>query len=126
MTKSRLLPDVLGLEPGKITVALFSQTGCNFCEEVREHYLRPLMASRPPRIAFAEFELDGVRRIQDFNQGRPSEAEFARARSARFAPTVMFFGSRGEVIAAPIVGLSRDFFGAYLDQRIETALKASG
>ena len=51
---------------------------------------------------------------------------FARECKARFAPTVMFFGPTGEVLAEPIVGLSRDFFGAYLEQRIQMASKAIG
>ena len=55
-----------------------------------------------------------------------TEAEFARERGAKFAPTVMFFGTAGESLAPTIVGLSRDFFGAYLDERIQIASKAVG
>ncbi len=126
MTLSKLLPDVLAFEPGWLTIALFSQPDCEFCEVVREHYLRPLMATRPRRITAAEFQLNGSRRIKAWAQGKPTEAEFARERKARFAPTLMFFGPAGEELAAPIIGLSRDFFGAYLDQRIQAASKALG
>jgi hypothetical protein len=38
----------------------------------------------------------------------------------------MFFDPQGRSIADPIVGLSKDYFGAYLDQRLQVALKASG
>ena len=57
-----------------MTVALFSQRQCAFCEEVREHCL----------------------------------------------------GAAGQELAPPAVGLSRDFFGAYLAQRIQIASKAVG
>ena len=124
MTSSKLLPGILAFEPGWLTIALFSQPDCEFCEVVREHYLKPLMATRPWRIAAAEFRLNGARRINAWAQGNPTEAEFARARKVRFAPTLMFFGPSGKELAAPIVGLSRDFFGAYLDQRIQAASKA--
>ena len=126
MIASKLLPDLLAFKRGWMTIALFSQRDCEFCEEVRENYLRPVVRSRRPRIAVAEFERSGTRRIRDWTERGPTEAEFARERKARFAPTLMFFGSTGEVLVEPIVGLSRDFFGAYLEQRIQTASKAIG
>ena len=126
MASPKLLPDVLAIEPGWLTIVLFSQPDCVFCEEVREHYLKPLLAARPRHIAAAEFQLDGSRRIKVWSQGTQGEAEFARQQKARFAPTLMFFGPEGEQLAPPIVGLSRDFFGAYLDQRIQAASKALG
>ena len=126
MTASKLLPDRLAFEAGWMTIALFSQRDCAFCQEVRDNYLEPMVRSRRPRIKAAEFELNGVRRIRDWAERGPTEAEFARECKARFAPTVMFFGPTGEVLAEPIVGLSRDFFGAYLEQRIQTASKVIG
>ncbi|MDE2628370.1 MAG: hypothetical protein KGL99_14555 [Burkholderiales bacterium] len=125
MKSLRLLPDVLGLQPGTVNVVLFSQAGCEFCAEVREHYLKPLLATRPRRVVIAEFELDGTRRLRDWSRRELTQADFARANRARFAPTLMFFGARGQTLAEPIVGMSRDFFGAYLDERIAAALRAA-
>jgi len=125
MKSSKLLPAVLGVDPGTVTVVLFSQSNCEFCAEVREHYLKPLIATHPRRVVVAEVELDGTRQLRDWTRGELTQAEFARANHARFAPTLMFFGAHGEVLAAPIVGLSRDFFGAYLDERIGTALRVA-
>lgn len=118
---SKLLPDVPAVESGWLTIALFSQPDCVFCEEVRENCLKPLLAARPGHIAAAEFQLNGSGLIKAWSQGTQSEAEFARQQRARFAPTLMFFGPLGEQLAPPIVGLSRDFFGAYPDQRIQAA-----
>ena len=126
MTASRLLPNRLAFETGWMTIVLFSRPDCAFCKEVRENYLGPMVRSRPPRIVAAEFELNGARRITDWTERGPTEAEFARDCKARFAPTLMFFGPTGAVLAEPIVGLSRDFFGAYLEQRIQTASKVIG
>ena len=123
MTVLTLLPDRLAFEAGWMTIALFSQPGCTFCKEVRENYLKPMVRSRRLRIVAAEFELNGTRRIRDWTERGPTEAEFARECKAHFAPTLMFFGPAGEALAEPIVGLSRDFFGAYLEQRIQTASK---
>lgn len=125
MKSFQLLPDVLGLQPGTVNVVLFSQSGCEFCVEVREHYLKPLLATHPRRVVVAEVELDGTRRLRDWSRNELTQADFARAHHVRFAPTLMFFGARGQTLAEPIVGMSRDYFGAYLDDRIATALRTT-
>ena len=92
MTLPKPHPDMFAFEPGWLAIALFSQPDCKFCEVVREHCLEPLMATRPRRIAAAEFRLSGSRRNSAWAQAKPTEAEFARERKARFAPTLMCFG----------------------------------
>jgi thioredoxin-related protein len=120
------LPSLLDVEPGGVTVVLFSQPDCEFCAEVREHYLRPMMAARQRRVAIAEANIELTTPIRDWSGKDMPQREFARLRGARFAPTVMFFDAQGRPVAEPIVGLSKDYFGAYLEQRIQIALKAAG
>ncbi|MDE2095325.1 MAG: thioredoxin, partial [Burkholderiales bacterium] len=81
--------------------------------------------TRPRRVVIAEFELDGTRRLRDWSRRELTQADFARANRARVAPTLRFCGARGQTLAEPIVGMSRDFFGAYLDERIAAALRAA-
>ena len=110
---------------GGIVVLLFSQVDCEFCAEIREHYLRPLLAERRAGVAVAESRIDADWAIRDW-QGRPTTQRlFAASQDVRFAPTVMFFDASGRSLASPIVGLSSDFFGGYLEQRIATALAAA-
>lgn len=118
------LPSKLHVEPGAITVVLFSQPGCVFCAEVREHYLRPLMAARRQFVVVAEADIESSAPIRDWRGKDVSQREFATASGARFAPTVMFFDAQGRAMADAIVGLSKDYFGAYLDQRLQSALRA--
>jgi hypothetical protein len=107
-----------------LTVVLFSQDGCVYCATAREHYLRPLAATRPAGLVVAEVELGRPRVLLDWRGERRSHAAFARAHGVRFAPTVMFFDPQGRELAPAIVGLSHDFFGAYLDARIASAQDA--
>lgn len=116
---------MLGVEAGWVTVVLFSQPDCEFCAEVREHYLQPLLAARRQRITVAEAGIESTGLIRDWGRRDLAQRDFARERGVRFAPTVMFFDARGRSVAEPIVGLSKDFFGAYLDQRLQIALRAS-
>lgn len=115
------LPDALGRATGTLTVVLFSQEGCAYCTTAREHYLRPMAATRPAGVVIAEVELGRTRTLLDWQAQRRTHAEFARAHGVQFAPTVMFFDPRGRELAPAIVGLSHDFFGAYLDARIASA-----
>ena len=119
------LPSKLGSESGRITVLLFSQPGCEFCAEIRERYLRPLIATAARTVVVAEADIESSATLRDWNGRDVAQRVFATSHGVRFAPTVMVFNAKGVAAAAPIVGLSRDYFGAYLNQRIETALKAS-
>ena len=118
------LPDALGRATSTLTVVLFSQEGCAYCATAREHYLRPLAATRPTGLVIAEVELGRPRVLLDWRGKRRTHAAFARAVGVRFAPTVMFFDPQGRELAPAIVGLSHDFFGAYLDARITSAQAA--
>lgn len=120
-----LLPDQLTTSPGAVNVLLFSQEGCPFCAIVRENYLKPMRQSPPSeRIRIAEVELGSDRELRNW-QGQPvSHAEFSRALRVRFAPTLLFCDSAGKELAERIVGLSNDFFGAYLDAAVRKSLAA--
>lgn len=118
------LTDVLSTRGRRVNVVLFSQPGCEFCAEERENYLQPLAAQARQELTVLEVELDAAKKMRDWQGRLVTQGEFARASGARFAPTVMFFNASGKQVAEPIVGLSRDFFGLYLEQRIATALRA--
>jgi hypothetical protein len=119
------LPAAHDVPPGGIAVVLFSQVDCEFCAEIRDHYLKPLLAERRVGVAVAESRIDADLPIRDW-QGRPTTQRlFAASQGVRFAPTVMFVDASGRSLADPIVGLSSDFFGGYLEQRMAIALAAA-
>lgn len=125
MEDARPLPNRLEARPGGIAVVLFSQADCEFCAEIRENYLRPLLAERRAGVAVAESRIDADAPIRDWRGRDATQRSFAAQQDVHFAPTVMFFDGAGRSLAAPIVGLSRDFFGIYLEQRIAGALSAA-
>lgn len=129
----------------KPVVALFSQAGCPYCEALRREQLHPLAAEQHKRgVIVVEFDIaDG----RSFAPKAPESSPGAGARRAtqpgaqpwlaagapvalahtlgiRVAPTVAFLGARGE-LAERLVGYgARDFYSAYLDDRIESARTA--
>ena len=120
------LPSILNVEQGRFSVVLFSQPDCEFCAEVREHYLRPMLLAHPRQMTVAEANIELTAPIRDWSGKDVPQRDFARLEGARFAPTVMFLDGQGKPVADPIVGLSKDYFGAYLEQRLQIARKAVG
>ena len=119
-------------------VALFSTAGCGWCEALRSEQLQHLARDARRRgVLVVEFDLADRRAFSGAGTGiagkglpapawptAGSPAELARLLGVRVAPTLVFLGPSGEA-AAPLVGYtSPDFYGAYLDERIEQARTA--
>ena len=109
-----------------VVVALFSLPGCPFCEAIRRDQLRPLareQASRQLRVV----EYDLTDRTPFGPSGTipaapQSPAALAAALDIRLAPTVVFLAPDGSELAERLIGYpSPDFYGAYLEQRLEQA-----
>ena len=111
-------------------VALFSREGCGWCEAIRREQLAHLAREAQARgVLVVEFDLADARpfsppapreRSEDW-ASEESPAALARRLGIRVAPTVAFLGRGGE-LAERLVGYgSPDFYGAYLDQRIDQA-----
>ena len=112
----------------RVLVGLFSRPDCVFCAALRRDQLVHLVReSDHLGIIVAEFDLTMKTRFGGADASSPfgdSPAEFARRMNVRATPTLVFMGEDGEV-AERLVGYgSPDFYGAYLDDRIETAKRA--
>ncbi|MBL0421602.1 hypothetical protein JI739_14695 [Ramlibacter sp. AW1] len=107
----------------KSLVLMVSLEGCPYCKLVRESYLLPLRAEGQPVV---QIELNLPAPVAD-PQGRPTTHEqLVREWNVRVAPTLLFLGRGGAELAPRLVGVGNpDFYGAYLDQRIETANRAA-
>ena len=103
-------------------VVMVSLEGCPFCKVVREHHLLPMqrdglpvvqlnMRDKTPVLGF-----DGVTQTQD---------ALIRQWGVTLAPTVLFFGERGQEVAARLKGAYLpDFYSAYLDDQLSVARRA--
>lgn len=109
---------------GQPLVVMTSLPGCPYCDLVRDHHLGPMSAAGD-LMAVQLNITDGVARIDDFDGVARTAKAISKRWDARFAPTVLFFDAQGSEVAERIVGVAvPDFFGAYLEQRLDTA-KAS-
>ncbi|MDP4608262.1 MAG: thioredoxin fold domain-containing protein [Burkholderiaceae bacterium] len=102
-------------------VVMTSLPGCPYCDLVRDHHLGPMAAAKE-LVAIQLNITDSVNLIDDFDGVARTAKAISKRWDARFAPTLLFFNASGKEIAERIVGVAvPDFFGAYLEQRLDTA-----
>ena len=90
---------------------------------VRNSYLLPLR--REGKVQAVQIDIrDRSSNLQGFQGENTTPAEQARLWKARFAPTVLFLGPKGQELAERLVGVAvPDFYGDYLDARLMEARK---
>ncbi len=116
------LPDELGkaLNKGNPLVVMVSLEGCPFCRVARDSYLEPLR--RHEGMPVFQIDMRSPSAVRDFGGATVTHDQLVQAWRITIAPTVLFFGPRGkELVARMEGGYIPDFYGAYLDQRIEQA-----
>ncbi|MDE2416499.1 MAG: hypothetical protein KGN32_01715 [Burkholderiales bacterium] len=108
---------------GQPLVVMVSLEGCPFCRVARDSYLGPLR--RQEGVPVVQIDMRTSTTVRDFNRKAVTHDELARAWAIKVAPTVLFFGPGGKEVAERLVGgYIADFYGAYLDQRMQTARAA--
>ena len=113
----------LALKRANPLVVLVSLEGCPFCKVTREHYLVPLREQIGLQVVQVDMNSDAA--LQNFNGTVTTHAQQVRAWGIKLAPTVLFFGAHGAEVAPRLEGAgAADFYGAYLDARLERARDA--
>ncbi len=119
------LPDelALALAAGSPLVVMVSLDGCPFCKIVRESYLAPMRQEQ--RLPVVQVDMRSGRRVTNFNGSTTTHEALIAAWRIELAPTVLFMGRQGMEVAQRLVGgYIPDFYGAYLEQRLELARRA--
>ena len=112
---------------GEPVVLMFSLAGCPYCEALRREQLIHLHRDeRRAGVRVLELDLRDARPLSSPIAASETPSALAARLGIRVAPTVLFLGGERE-IAPRLVGYgSRDFYGAYLEERISTARRALG
>ncbi len=119
------LPEELykALKAGQPLVVMVSLEGCPFCRVARNHYLDPLR--RQEGVPVVQIDMRTSSLVRDFNNVSVTHDELVRTWGIKIAPTVLFFGPKGREVAERLEGgYIADFYGAYLDQRMQSARAA--
>ena len=118
--------DSLQVELAKATakkvplMVMVSLDGCPFCKVARENYLGPLREQQG--LLVFQVDMRSKRPIKNFSGLTLTQDELIRSWGVKVAPTVLFFGRGGLEIAERLTGgYIPDFYGAYLDERLQLA-----
>jgi len=111
------------LARGQPLLVMASLHGCPYCRLVRDSFLAPLRQETGQPVVQLDFGQHG--RVLGFD-GRPSTHDaLLKGWGIRVAPTVLFFGRGGREVAERLVGAAiPDFYGAYLQERLQVARKS--
>lgn len=115
------LTDELGaaLLRGQPLMVMVSLEGCPFCRVVRQNHLLPLWHEGQPIV---QIDMRSNARVLDFAGHARTHDELVRTWQVASAPTLLFFGPAAKEVAPRLQGSSiPDFYGAYLDERLQTA-----
>ena len=110
------------LKTSKPLVVLVSLDNCAFCKIARENYLLPLISEQS--IAVVQVNVGHTTAIVDPLGKRTTQADLIKVWAIKSTPTVLFLGKNGQEVAQRLVGGSTsDFYGAYLQERVDQAIK---
>ena len=113
----------IALKAGQPLVLMVSLDGCPFCKIAREHYLAPMRTDQ--QLHVVQINMQHKEMVKDIRGQPKTHEQLIDELKVKVAPTLIFYGRQGTEVAERLVGLtSEDFYGAYLDQRIEAARRA--
>ncbi|MEO6972498.1 MAG: thioredoxin fold domain-containing protein [Rhodoferax sp.] len=122
LAAARSLPLELeqALQKGNPLVVMVSLDGCPFCHTVRQNYLAPLV--REQGLGVVQVDMQSSQPLKDFQGAVTTHARMIQSWRIKIAPTVLFFGRGGTEVVERLTGASLpDFYGAYLDDRLQQA-----
>ncbi len=116
---------LLAKQNGLVVVIEFSADDCAFCRKLEELFLLPMQRNTEydDKILLRVVSLSDSDSLIDFDGRLVSTAEFAAQYDVTVTPTLVFLNTDGEQASEKLVGIwSEDFFGGFIDNRIDEAL----
>ncbi len=111
------------LKAGQPLVLMISLDGCPYCKIARENYLAPLVREHGLRVV--QINMQHREAVKDLQGRDTTQAQLIADLKVSVAPTLLFYGRAGLEVAPRLEGMSSlDFYGAYLEQRVQTARQA--
>lgn len=100
---------------------------CTYCRQLENEYLIPMDKSSDyhQRVIIRAFNLGKTETVTDFSGEKISADDFLAKHGISITPTLVFLNATGTHVAEPLLGFnSPDFYGAYLENAIDTAHRA--
>lgn len=118
---ARSLPDelALALRQGRPLVVMVSLEGCPFCRIARQSHLVPMHHDGG---VIVQVDMRSAQAVRDFDGQMTTHDALVQRWRVPIAPTLLFLGPGGREVAERMEGAYQpDFYGPYLDERLEKA-----
>ncbi len=104
---------------------VFGSRNCTFCLILNRDFLRPMRRNPEyeAKVMMRRIDTTANAALRDFSGKTTTHARFAKEHRIKLTPTIKWFDSEGHEPTEPLIGLSTpDYYGGFLDQRIDAAL----
>jgi len=104
----------------------FASDSCEYCRLLEEEFLKPMLIDRDysEKVIIRSVSLDDHRTFRGFNGKLTTANQFSAKYDIEVTPTMVFLNANGDELSDKLVGIwSIDFFGGFIDQRIDIASK---
>jgi len=106
-------------------LVMFSRHDCAFCTQVLQEFLLPMRRNHDydSKVIMLQVDVGSSAPVRTFSGKATTHARFAREHRIKLAPTIKLFDADGHELTEPLIGLTTpDYYGGFLDQRIDAAL----
>ena len=107
-----------------LLVLEFASEDCPYCHKLEKLFLLPMQrnAGYDDKILIRSISLDDDQTVIDFEGRSLATNEFAASYGVSLTPTLLFLNADGSEVSERLVGIwSEDFYGGFIDSRIDTA-----
>lgn len=107
-----------------VLVLEFSSEYCAYCRKLEDLFLVPMQRNTEydVKILIRSVSLDSFETLVDFDGRLLSTTEFASRYGVSLTPTLLFLNAEGTELSEKLVGIwSEDFYGGFIDNRIDEA-----
>lgn len=106
-------------------LVLFSRRNCVFCDQILKEFLVPMQhnAEYDTKVIMRRIDTGSGAKLRLFSGKTTTQALFAKENNIYLTPTIKLFDAQGNELVEPLIGLTTpDYYGGFLDQRIDEAL----
>jgi thioredoxin-related protein len=106
-------------------LVLFSRHDCAFCTQVLQEFLLPMRRNHDydSKVIMRQVDVGSSAPLTTFSGKATTHARFARENRIKLTPTIKLFDAEGHELTEALIGLTTpDYYGGFLDQRIDEAL----
>ena len=115
---------LLAKQKGLVLVIEFAADDCAYCRKLEDLFLLPMQrnAEYGDKILLRAVSLNDFDSLIDFDGRSVTTTEFAAQYDVTLTPTLVFLNADGVEMSEKLVGIwSEDYFGGFIDNRIDEA-----